>query len=63
MAEKKISRHSRRMRNPQLYVSGKRPVDDQYITEIVDDHSIRLTEQIVSWYTGAIIDLGQYLFR
>ena len=51
----KRSRHSRCMRNPQFYVSGKRPITREYVKES-SAYWFSLTLHLEYWSTRAIIE-------
>ena len=61
----KRSQHSRRMRNPQFYVSGKRPMKCAHISFVICVVSVRLhqvvdscewsTHILQAWFTGTMV--------
>ena len=53
----KRSRHSRRMRNPQFYVSGKRPMHTGFSQTFQ-----RFVCQLILFETGSTIDAAMYVF-
>ena len=51
------SRHSRRMRHPQLYLSGKRPIRCVLWQECDTCHFVTLECSKISWYLATIYDV------